>query len=186
MSGADVVIVPYKDGPYLVRGAVALRDQTGEIVPLTRQPIALCRCGKSQIRPFCDGTHQTIRFRAPSAPEANPATEAGSASPREGGARPQKGSEPAQAALVRTQQILTAVARDPESGHDPTIGAARPLVVAALQLLQIQSARNTSSESAVLLLIRGALDALEQDSSARFADAVHELRQAAKWLDAPP
>jgi CDGSH-type Zn-finger protein len=66
---AEVEIVPYRDGPYLVRGPVVVRDQEGRTIALPRQPVALCRCGKSRIRPFCDGTHQLIRFQAPSQPE---------------------------------------------------------------------------------------------------------------------
>ena len=31
--------------------------------------VALCRCGKSRLRPFCDGTHKLVRFKAPSGPE---------------------------------------------------------------------------------------------------------------------
>lgn len=69
MSRDPVVIVPYPDGPYLIRGPVELRDQNGTPVPVKRATIALCRCGKSRIRPFCDGTHQLIKFRAPSGPE---------------------------------------------------------------------------------------------------------------------
>jgi CDGSH-type Zn-finger protein len=65
----EVVIVPYRDGPLLVRGPVVLRDQEGNEIELGRSPVALCRCGKSRIRPFCDGTHQVVRFEAPSAPE---------------------------------------------------------------------------------------------------------------------
>jgi CDGSH-type Zn-finger protein len=65
----DVEIVPYRDGPYLIRGPVVVRDQEGRTVPVTRRPVALCRCGKSQMRPFCDGTHQTIGFEAPSEAE---------------------------------------------------------------------------------------------------------------------
>lgn len=66
MRSEDVVIVPYRDGPYLVRGPMVLRDQDGRAIDVTRRTVALCRCGKSRIRPFCDGTHRTIRFQAPS------------------------------------------------------------------------------------------------------------------------
>lgn len=31
-------------------------------------PIALCRCGKSRLRPFCDGTHRLVGFQATGAP----------------------------------------------------------------------------------------------------------------------
>jgi len=64
-----VQIVPYRDGPYLVRGDFSLRDQNGDTIDVSRRTVALCRCGKSQIRPFCDGTHRLIRFRAPSSAE---------------------------------------------------------------------------------------------------------------------
>jgi CDGSH-type Zn-finger protein len=66
MSRRDVVIVPYQDGPYLVRGPVVLRDHDGKDIALNRRTIALCRCGKSRMRPFCDGTHHLIGFRVPS------------------------------------------------------------------------------------------------------------------------
>ena len=62
----EVVITPYRDGPLLVRGPVRLTDQDGREIVLERETIALCRCGKSRLRPFCDGTHQLVRFRAPS------------------------------------------------------------------------------------------------------------------------
>lgn len=60
------LIVPYQDGPYIVRGPVEIRDQDGTPVPVGRSTIALCRCGKSRMRPFCDGTHQLVKFRAAS------------------------------------------------------------------------------------------------------------------------
>ena len=60
----QATITPYRDGPYLVRGTFALRDQDGNEIPVDRRTIALCRCGRSQLRPFCDGTHKTIGFRA--------------------------------------------------------------------------------------------------------------------------
>jgi CDGSH-type Zn-finger protein len=64
-----VVIVPYQDGPYLVRGPVVLRDQDGRAITVSRRTVALCRCGKSRMRPFCDGTHHVVRFRAASGAE---------------------------------------------------------------------------------------------------------------------
>jgi CDGSH-type Zn-finger protein len=70
MADEEVVIVPYQDGPYIIRGPVVLRDQDGASITVDRRTIALCRCGKSRMRPFCDGTHQVIRFRAGSAPES--------------------------------------------------------------------------------------------------------------------
>ena len=70
MSGGDeVTITPYRDGPLLIRGPVRMTDQDGEEIVVDRRTIALCRCGKSRIRPFCDGTHQLIHFRAPSGAE---------------------------------------------------------------------------------------------------------------------
>ncbi|MHB1567899.1 MAG: CDGSH iron-sulfur domain-containing protein [Solirubrobacteraceae bacterium] len=64
------VIVPYRNGPYLIRGPVQLRDQDGRLIETSRRTIALCRCGRSRTRPFCDGTHQLIGFSADSEPEA--------------------------------------------------------------------------------------------------------------------
>lgn len=63
-------ITPYRDGPYLVRGAANLVDQDGNEIPVKRKVIALCRCGRSQMRPFCDGTHKAIGFKADSGPAA--------------------------------------------------------------------------------------------------------------------
>jgi CDGSH-type Zn-finger protein len=65
----QVVVIPYRDGPVLVRGPVRLLDQSGLEVEHRRSPVALCRCGKSRLRPFCDGTHKRIGFRAPGAPD---------------------------------------------------------------------------------------------------------------------
>ena len=72
MSQEPVVIVPYQDGPYLVRGPVVLRDQEGRSISVSRRTVALCRCGKSRMRPFCDGTHHVINFHAASAAERPP------------------------------------------------------------------------------------------------------------------
>jgi CDGSH-type Zn-finger protein len=58
-------ITPYRDGPYIVRGNFVLTDQQGNEIDARRRTVALCRCGRSQMRPFCDGTHKLIGFRAP-------------------------------------------------------------------------------------------------------------------------
>ena len=69
MADDGVVITPYRDGPLLVRGPFTLTDQDGNEIEIGRRTIALCRCGKSRMRPFCDGTHKVVRFRAPSSLE---------------------------------------------------------------------------------------------------------------------
>ena len=52
-------------GPYLVEGDdVVLVDWNGAEYPIAKRPFALCRCGASGNRPFCDGTHKTIGFQA--------------------------------------------------------------------------------------------------------------------------
>ena len=65
----EATITPYRDGPLLVRGPFRLQDQDGNEIEAGRDTVALCRCGKSRLRPFCDGSHKVVRFRAPSAPE---------------------------------------------------------------------------------------------------------------------
>lgn len=62
-------ITPYRDGPYILRGDFVLTDQDGNEIATGRRTVALCRCGRSKIRPFCDGTHKLIGFAAPSGRE---------------------------------------------------------------------------------------------------------------------
>jgi len=53
------------NGPYVVEGEVELVDPTGATVDTTERPrIALCRCGASVTKPFCDGTHSKVGFQA--------------------------------------------------------------------------------------------------------------------------
>jgi len=56
-------VTPYDDGPLIVRGDFALVTPDGEPIETGRRTIALCRCGKSASKPFCDGTHKAIGFR---------------------------------------------------------------------------------------------------------------------------
>ena len=65
----ETTITPYRDGPLLVRGPFRMLDQDGHEIEVDRDTVALCRCGKSRLRPFCDGSHKVVRFRAPSAAE---------------------------------------------------------------------------------------------------------------------
>jgi CDGSH-type Zn-finger protein len=61
----DVVIKTRENGPLLVTGEVTLIDHCGHKYDLRGQPnIALCRCGGSQKRPFCDGSHRHNGFQA--------------------------------------------------------------------------------------------------------------------------
>lgn len=68
-------VTPYRDGPYLLRGAFELTDQDGEVIEVHRSTVALCRCGRSQVRPFCDGTHKLVGFQAESGVESASATD---------------------------------------------------------------------------------------------------------------
>ncbi len=62
---ADVAIRPKPNGPYLVEGPVDIYDTAGNKISTEGRPkIALCRCGASSNKPFCDGTHSQIGFQA--------------------------------------------------------------------------------------------------------------------------
>ncbi|MGH7315644.1 MAG: CDGSH iron-sulfur domain-containing protein [Candidatus Rokuibacteriota bacterium] len=54
------------NGPYLVEGEIELMDVDGNKVDTSSRGarIALCRCGASVTKPFCDGTHSKIGFQA--------------------------------------------------------------------------------------------------------------------------
>jgi CDGSH-type Zn-finger protein len=60
---ADVTIKASRNGPYLVKGSVELRDADGNVYE-SKGSFALCRCGASTTKPFCDGTHSKIGFQA--------------------------------------------------------------------------------------------------------------------------
>ena len=69
---AQVTIRPLKNGPYLVEGEVDLLDTVGNKIAVEKSTIALCRCGASSNKPFCDSTHSRIGFEAAEA--INPAS----------------------------------------------------------------------------------------------------------------
>jgi CDGSH-type Zn-finger protein len=56
-----ITITIRDNGPLLVDGEFRLVDAQGNEVPLVKR--ALCRCGGSTTKPFCDGTHSKIGFQ---------------------------------------------------------------------------------------------------------------------------
>ena len=57
-----ITIKATKDGPFLVKGAVEIEDSSGEIKTSEGKMTALCRCGASENKPFCDGSHTSASF----------------------------------------------------------------------------------------------------------------------------
>lgn len=53
------------NGPYLIQGPLLLVDSKGRDLPVPEgRNVALCRCGLSASKPFCDGTHTKCDFEA--------------------------------------------------------------------------------------------------------------------------
>jgi CDGSH-type Zn-finger protein len=63
---ADFVIRVRDNGPYLIDGPVTIRDAQGNAFPINpaKPTVALCRCGQSDNKPFCDGSHNRCGFLA--------------------------------------------------------------------------------------------------------------------------
>lgn len=59
----EVNIQVLRNGPYIVTGSPTVVDLNGEKIQ-TPEKFALCRCGASTKKPFCDGTHSKIGFQA--------------------------------------------------------------------------------------------------------------------------
>ncbi len=58
------------NGPYVIRGEdIEVLDADGNALPYEGRAVALCRCGQSSNKPFCDGTHNKAGFE--SAPRAS-------------------------------------------------------------------------------------------------------------------
>jgi uncharacterized Fe-S cluster protein YjdI/CDGSH-type Zn-finger protein len=60
------VVIPMRNGPFLVRGRIEVRHDDGTLEILPRA--TLCRCGGSANKPFCDNTHLRNGFRAEGEP----------------------------------------------------------------------------------------------------------------------
>ena len=68
---ARTTIRPETDGPYIVRNLRKLTNSKGETLNV-RPIVALCRCGGSNIKPYCDGTHARIGFTSAKVPDRTP------------------------------------------------------------------------------------------------------------------
>ncbi len=66
---SEVKITANKNGPYLVQGDVELVGMDGEELD-HKENFALCRCGQSSNKPFCDGTHSEVDFTSENVGEA--------------------------------------------------------------------------------------------------------------------
>jgi CDGSH-type Zn-finger protein len=61
-----IVIRCRENGPLVIQGALRVVDHLGNEFPLPvgKDNVALCRCGHSKNRPFCDGSHRHVGFQA--------------------------------------------------------------------------------------------------------------------------
>ena len=66
MHETKITIRCRDDGPYVVEGTARIIDADGNefVNDSTKSKIALCRCGSSGNRPFCDGSHRDKGFEA--------------------------------------------------------------------------------------------------------------------------
>ena len=78
---SEVVIRVRPNGPYLIEGPIRIIDAAGNAFATNpaKPNVALCRCGQSKNKPFCDGSHNGCGFQAsetapPPAPAATPPT----------------------------------------------------------------------------------------------------------------
>ncbi len=70
-----IVIRCRENGPLVVQGPVKLVDHLGNEFPIPpgKDVVALCRCGHSKNKPFCDGSHRTCGFQGAETAPAKPA-----------------------------------------------------------------------------------------------------------------
>ena len=57
----DTEIVIIKNGPLQIKGSLSIKHKDGK--EETQKEVYLCRCGQSENKPFCDGTHKKCGFK---------------------------------------------------------------------------------------------------------------------------
>jgi Iron-binding zinc finger CDGSH type/Divergent 4Fe-4S mono-cluster len=60
---SPTTIEPRPNGPLYVRGRIQIVDRHGDVIGEETR-VALCRCGASANKPFCDNSHRRIKFRS--------------------------------------------------------------------------------------------------------------------------
>ncbi len=66
MKMADTTVTTRKNRPLMVQGGIKIMDADGNEIAIDgdSEMVFLCRCGKSDNKPFCDGTHRPAGFEA--------------------------------------------------------------------------------------------------------------------------
>jgi CDGSH-type Zn-finger protein/uncharacterized Fe-S cluster protein YjdI len=62
-AGGKLAVNPAANGPLLLQGHFEIQGSDGQLI-FQGDKAALCRCGQSQNKPFCDGTHRQVGFQA--------------------------------------------------------------------------------------------------------------------------
>lgn len=77
----DLVIRVRENGPYVIELPIQIVDHLGNVIPIPagKPVVALCRCGCSGNKPFCDGSHKRVGFQATAPTAPNSAGPAGPA-----------------------------------------------------------------------------------------------------------
>jgi len=73
---ADPIVIRCREnGPLVIQGPIKIVDHLGNefALPVGKETIALCRCGQSKNKPFCDGSHRACGFMAVEIAAAPPA-----------------------------------------------------------------------------------------------------------------
>ena len=64
---SEPIVIRCRDnGPFVIKAPVQVVDHDGKpfTIPAGKETIALCRCGQSKNKPFCDGAHNGCGFQA--------------------------------------------------------------------------------------------------------------------------
>lgn len=62
-AACDTELTVFSDGPIAVSGEFKMVDSEGKVLE-TKKKVFLCRCGASDNKPFCDGAHKKVEFKA--------------------------------------------------------------------------------------------------------------------------